>query len=123
MNSALFQILREWGDTPFSYGRDCCQFASAVVESVAGYNPMAGLDYRDESGANAFIAGYGTLMDAVTAHLGEPSEPPYKTGDVTLHYTNDDQVVGVIIDGRSVVRTKTGITDWSIDRAICVWSV
>jgi len=123
----IFKIIREWSDTPFSYGKDCCQFAGAVVECVAGYNPMSTFNYTNEDEAKAAIAAHGTLQDAVTAILGESSQPPYKTGDVTLHYTHNElgneQVVGVVIDGRSVVRTKTGITDWPLDRAICVWSV
>ena len=88
---------------------------------------MSTFDYTNEDEAKAAIAAHGSLKDAVTAHLGEPSQPPYKTGDVTLHYTHNEfgneQAVGVVIDVVSVVRTKTGITDWPLDWAICVWSV
>jgi len=128
MTPEIFKVIREWADTPFSYGKDCCQFAGAVVECVAGYNPMSTFDYTNEDEAKAAIAAHGSLQDAVTATLGEPSQPPYKTGDVTLHYVvynngDNEQAVGVVVDGRSVVRTKTGITDWPLDRANCVWSV
>jgi hypothetical protein len=125
MDAKVFKVIREWADTPFSYGKDCCQFAGAVVEITAGYNPMTAFDYADEAEADAAIATYGTLQDAVTAHLGEPAPPPYKTGDVTLHVQkpSGEQIVGVVIDDRSVVRTKQGITDWPLERAVCVWSV
>ena len=123
MKSEVFKVIREWADTPFSYGKDCCQFAGAVVESVAGYNPMSTFDYSNENEANAAIAAHGSLRDAVTATLGQPSNPPYKTGDVTLQYTDGQQIIGVVVDGRSIVRTKQGITDWPLDRVVCVWSI
>ena len=123
MTPEVFKVIREWASTPFSYGKDCCQFAGAVVECVAGYNPMSTFDYTNEDEAKAAIAAHGSLQDAVTAILGEPSDPPYKTGDVTLHEYNGEQIVGSVIDGESVVRTKQSITNWPLDSAICVWSV
>jgi hypothetical protein len=123
--AALAEIVHDWAGKPFRYGQDCCQFAGAVVEAVTGANPMNTLHYEGEQGAHDLIARFGSLRAAVTAVLGEPVPlTDTKTGDVVLiEMKGGDELVGVVINGRAVVRDKSGVRDLNLGVASLAWSV
>lgn len=114
-------IINKYSRLPFEYGLDCCNFAAECVESITGKNPMESIRYSGEAEALALIESYGSLEAAVRSVLGDPYDG-IKDGDITVHDVQDgQQTVGVVYLGRSVVRTKSGVTDWPLEWAKGIW--
>jgi hypothetical protein len=123
-------IIDKYAARPFGYGGvDCCQFVGECIEVFTGDNPATGFLYADEAGALAHIERYGSLEALVTAKLGEPYDErtvrvDIKNGDVVVFDQADgSQIAGVVYQGRGVVRTETGLTDWPLEGARAVWPI
>lgn len=110
--------------SPFSWGQmDCCQFAGLALESKGADNPMRLLEYSSEAEAEQIISGYGSLFKAVVNFLGEPvGVKGGSDGDVLMgELFNGEQILGVQLNNRMIVKTKKSVTDWPISRAIYRW--
>ena len=120
------QVLSEWSNKPFVYGRsDCCQFAGAVIEDRSGKNPMSRFAYDDEAEAYDIIAHFGSLEAAVTHVLGKSIDvADSEDGAVLLAVMADGkEMVGVRIMNRMVVKTANSVVDWPLEAATRAWAV
>ena len=117
----MIEVIKKYAGLPFRYGQDCCQFAGECVEAITGKNPMLGFLYDDEKSAYDIIHSYGDLEGAALSLLGDPYTG-HKDGDVCLLEIKGRQLIGIIFNGRAVVRTEqTGLMDLPINRAKLIW--
>lgn len=119
----MMEVVRKYDGLPFRYGLDCCQFVGECLESLNGHNPMIAFNYRDRREADKIINSYGSLLDAVTATLGEPTGTG-ADGDVALFDQPDgSQIVGIVHRGRVLVRAPAGLVMWDVGAASALWSI
>jgi len=126
MMQEIDRVIRKWASRKFAYGMtDCCRFAADVVLAKTGTDFMDEWYYADEATAKRLIQKHGGLRNAITSELGEPCDIDDTTdGDVLLvHIPGIGDSAAVRFKDRAIVRTMEGVTDWSLDRAICGWSV
>lgn len=112
----------------FRYGvSDCCAFVGQCLEAAGLDNPMRLFAYDNEAEAREIIAQYGTLSDAITAVMGDPIPDirDVQENDVVVVSQLDEQIAGIAhrtdMGLRCVMRTKRGVIDWPIDRALQAW--
>lgn len=122
-SESLGQVIDRWQAEPFSYGKDCCQFAGECIEALTGKNPMSGFRYEDEFEARSIIDRHGSLKNAIINTLGDPIPVNETTdGDVILVHLKSEQIVGVRYKERIIVRTEMGCTDWPLRYGSTAWS-
>lgn len=116
------KVIEEWQHKAFSYnGADCCRFAAACVLAMTGRDPMAGMQYHNERAAVRIVRSFGSLHNAVCSVMGEPSNR-YEQGDVTIQTMAGGEIVGILYQGQSVVRTKTSLVNFPMARISASWT-
>ena len=126
--AAMRSVIYEHYGKPFRYGDgDCCAFVGKCLESAGKPNPMRFFAYANEAEAREIIAQYGTLSDAITAVMGDPIPDvrDVQENDVVVVSQLGEQIAGIAhrtdMGLRCVMRTKRGVVDWPIDRALQAW--
>lgn len=123
----LWPVIDEYQREPFVWGEsDCCTFVGDCLDHLERFNPMFLLYYNGKREAVRVIRSFGSLSDAITFFFGEPIDPLYaREGDIVVCESDGEQISGIVMRTdsgmRCVLRTKTGLVDWRIDRAIKAW--
>lgn len=74
----------------------------------------------------AIINEHGSLLDAICACLGRQPETKGQPGpgDLVLCEMHDgEQIAGIALERRLVIRTPRGISDWPIEWARAYWKI
>ena len=121
------EVIHKYARIPFRYGADCCTFVGECLEAAGLRNPMRDISYEGEGEATEIVSSYGTLSDAITAHMGKPLDDvaDARENDVVVCLTAGDEIVGIVhvtdVGVRCVLRTKHGVVDWPLQRAQRAW--
>ena len=121
------EVIHKYARLPFRYGLDCCTFVGECLEAEGLRNPMRDILYEGEGEATEIISSYGTLSDAITAHLGPPLDHVLEAreNDVAVCVLGGDEIAAIVhatdAGVRCVLRTERGVVDWPLRRAARVW--
>ena len=80
------------------------------------------MSWSDKQSADALVASEGSLEDLVSSVLG-PTKVAPEDGDVVLCRQNGVELLGIVHDGRCVLRNTTGLTRWPLAKAAACWGV
>jgi hypothetical protein len=124
----LFFTIDELEKEPFEWGKiDCCMFAARIVDAMCDTSYAADLakEYDDEKSALAYIKSFGSIKEAVSSWLGEPSDKTIYTqrGDVVLFENDGRETLGICVGSTIVSTGEFGIVHVPVYNALYRWAV
>lgn len=108
----MHEVIDAHKGQPFVWGeRDCCLFGARVHDAIYGTEIEAEVraEYSDEASAIRYIAKHGGLCEAVSHHLGPPSNARAVRGDLVLFEGGEGDAVGVCIGSKVVAMGPNGL--------------
>lgn len=114
------QVIEKYAGLPFSAATDCCQFVGECLEANGHENLARRFEYDTHDEADAIIERHGLLSDLLTSLFGAPQADDPQDGDVVVIYAGR-QVAGMVWRNRIVCRTRWGLMDYPLGRALFSW--
>lgn len=108
----------EWGKT------DCCMFSVGAVKAITGIDHGVDYQYNTEAGAAKVLLRHGGVEEIATKHLGASKLPSLaRRGDIISFESGNGMALGVCIGVKIVAMQESGLTYFSMSKAIKAWSV
>lgn len=124
----LFSSINELEKEPFEWGKmDCCMFSARIVDAMCDTSYAIDLakEYDNEKSALTYIKSFGSIKEAVSSWLGEPSDKTIYTqrGDVVLFENDGRETLGVCVGSTIVSTGEFGIVHTPVYNALYRWAV
>lgn len=118
----MFPVINQYAHREFRWGEsDCCCFVRDCVKHATGRDIYETIQYQGKDGAKALIESRGSLYQLACDVFGEPINEP-SDGDVGIADSPLGEILGIVFQGRFVVRTIKDVTDWPLSRCKAFWS-
>ena len=111
----LSDFIAQTRTAPFRWGQnDCALWCASAVQHCTGFDPAADLRGRYDSwmGCRRIVMQAGGLVGLVTPRMVHPCLRPLSQGDrdgVAVLRLERQSLCGLIVAGRAVVKTATGL--------------